>query len=338
VLQKPDLQEQKIIAVLQEYYEIRAAEILFLPLGADLNTAVYRVVAKDGTPYFLKLRRGDFDETTVTVPKFLHDVGIGHLIAPFSTKTGTLWTQMDAFHLILYPFIEGDNGYQVQMSEAQWHDMGTAFRQIHTTVIPSALQHRLPREHYSPEWRDKVKNFLAQEDGNTFTDPIAVELFAFLANKRDEIVALVARTEQLAQILVVDSPEAVLCHADIHAGNVLVEPNGLLYIVDWDTLLMAPKERDLMFFGAGLWGGWHTPQEEKTLFFGGYGETDIDQTVLTYYRLERIAQDIAVDCTHILQTDADPEDRAQSLYYLKGNFQLNSTIALAYESDPLHKK
>ena len=130
----------------------------------------------------------------------------------------------------------------------------------------------------------------------------------------------------------------MLCHADIHAGNVLIERNGAFYIVDWDDTILAPKERDLMFFGAGLWGQWHTPQEEENLFFRGYGQTGLDRTVLAYYRFERIVQDIAVDCAHILQAHADPEDRARSLYYLKGNFQPDSTVALAYAADPTFKK
>jgi thiamine kinase-like enzyme len=42
-----------------------------------------------------------------------------------------------------------------------------------------------------------------------------------------------------------------LCHSDIHAANLLIS-NGDFFIVDWDTLIMAPKERELMFIGAGI--------------------------------------------------------------------------------------
>ena len=56
VLEKPDLQDENIIACLQDEYGLLVVQIAFLPLGADLNTAVYRVVADDETSYFLKLR------------------------------------------------------------------------------------------------------------------------------------------------------------------------------------------------------------------------------------------------------------------------------------------
>ena len=55
MLEKPDLQDDHIIVCVQEAYGLRVIHIAFLPLGADRNTAVYRIVVDDGTPYFLKL-------------------------------------------------------------------------------------------------------------------------------------------------------------------------------------------------------------------------------------------------------------------------------------------
>jgi spectinomycin phosphotransferase len=37
------------------------------------------------------------------------------------------------------------------------------------------------------------------------------------------------------------------------AGTLIVDKENALYIVDWDTLIFAPVERDLMFIGAGIW-------------------------------------------------------------------------------------
>ena len=71
--EKPDLPDQDLAACLLDAYTLRAAEVTFLPLGADQHTAVYRVVANGRSAYFLKLRSGDFDDSAVAVPRLLCD-------------------------------------------------------------------------------------------------------------------------------------------------------------------------------------------------------------------------------------------------------------------------
>jgi spectinomycin phosphotransferase len=48
VLEKPNLEDEKIVACLQEAFGLRTAQFAFLPLGGDLDTALYRAVAQDG--------------------------------------------------------------------------------------------------------------------------------------------------------------------------------------------------------------------------------------------------------------------------------------------------
>ena len=333
MLEKPDLQDEKIIACLQDEYGLLVAQVAFLPLGADLNTAVYCVVAEDETPYFVKLRRGVFDETSVALPKFLSDQGIVQIIAPLATKTGQLWANLDAFKVILYPFVEGHNGYEVDLSDRHWGDLGTALKSIHTALVPPALIRRIQQETFSPQWREIVKTFLGRVEYDAFDDPVAVKLTAFLKARRDEILDLLGRAERLAQALQARSPEFILCHSDIHAGNILIDANDAFYIVDWDNPILAPKERDLMFIGGGQGFAGHTAQEEETLFYEGYGQAQIDPIALAYYRYERIIQDIAVYCKQIFLTNEGGEDREQSLRYLTSNFLPNSTIEIAYKSD-----
>lgn len=333
MLEKPDLQDERLIASLQDEYRLLVVQLTFLPLGADRQTAVYRAVSEDGTPYFVKLRRGVFDETTVTLPKFLSEQAIAPIIAPLATKAGHLWASLAAFTLVLYPFVEGHNGYEVELSDRHWRDLGSALKRIHTASVPPALRSRIQRETYSAQWREIAKSFLVRLDDGALADPVAAELTAFLKTRRSEILDLVRRAKRLALALQVRSPEFVLCHSDIHAGNVLVDPTGALSIVDWDNPIFAPKERDLMFIGGGLWGDGHTPQEEETLFYRGYGQTQIDPVALAYYRYERIVQDIALFCERIFQTNEGRADREQSLRYLASNFLPNSTIEIAYRSD-----
>ena len=101
MLTKPDLKDEEIVRCLRDAYGIDVATIAFLPLGADFNTAVYRVTTTDGTYYFLKLRSGKFLEASVSVPKYLADLGVQHVVPCLVTKTGELWASFSSFTAIL---------------------------------------------------------------------------------------------------------------------------------------------------------------------------------------------------------------------------------------------
>jgi len=150
MLQKPDLKDEKIITCLENEYGLSVDKIAFLPPGAELNTAVYRAVADDESPYFVKLRRGDFDNSAVAVPKFLSDLGIKQIIPSLITQTGQLWANLDSFKLILYPFVEGHDGFEVNLSDQQWIEFGTALKSFHTADVPSAITNSIGREIFSP--------------------------------------------------------------------------------------------------------------------------------------------------------------------------------------------
>jgi spectinomycin phosphotransferase len=333
MLEKPDLPDEKIIACLSNEYQLNAVQVAFLPLGADRNTAVYRVVSDKEISYFVKLRRGAFDETTVTVPKLLHDQGITQVIAPLPTRSQQIWTSLGDFKLTVSPFVEGHSGFEVDLSDRHWIDFGQALKGVHSAEIPPELIDRIRQETFSAQWRKIVKSFQEQVESATFGDPVAAELATFLKSKHNEISELVRRAERLASVLQAQSLQYIVCHADIHAGNILVTKNDALYIIDWDTLTFAPKERDLMFIGAGLGGGGHTAEEQETLFYRGYGQTETDPVALAYYRYERIVQDIAAYCEQLLLTDEGGKDREEGLRQFSSQFLPGGVMEMAYRSE-----
>lgn len=103
MLEKPDLPDEALAACLLDEYALLAVDLAFLPLGADPNTTVYRVVADAGSEYFLKLRSGDFDDSGVVVPRLLGERGLTQVICPIAAEGGRLWTTVERFAVILYP-------------------------------------------------------------------------------------------------------------------------------------------------------------------------------------------------------------------------------------------
>src|SRR5215213_4174681 len=178
MLEKPDIENEKIIACLRADYGLQIIQIAFLPLGGNLCTAVYRAVADDETLYFCKLRCSDFDEISVELPRFLHEQGIMQIIPPLPSRTGQLSTILEAFHLIVYPFIDGTSGFEVALTERQWADFGTALQRIHTSNLPPGLRQNIQKEAYSPESRDICREVLQRLETERFDDPVTAGLAA----------------------------------------------------------------------------------------------------------------------------------------------------------------
>lgn len=333
MLKKPQIKDEKIIFRLQNDHGLTISQLTFLPLGADINTAVYRAVTEEDHAYFVKLRKDNFDPTSVILPKFLSDQNIPNIIPPLTTQTGHLWSTEESFNIILHPFIEGQNGFDIDLSEHDWFEFGQALKKIHTAKVPASIKSGIQPEGYSSRWRKSVKGYLQRVGAESFNDPIARDVADLLMTKRDEILALVERTEHLAQKLQNDPPSLIVCHSDIHAGNILIDHQDNFYIVDWDNPILAPKERDLMFIGGAQGFRGHSLEEEETLFYKGYGSVEINPFALAYYRYERIIEDIAAYCDELFFEVGSEEDRRRSLQYLKSNFLIGGTIEVAYAKD-----
>src|SRR5687768_11345779 len=130
MLEKPDIPDEWIITGLQNEYDLRVAELDFLPLGADLGTAVYRLITDDGAAYFLKLRKG-FEEIVVSVPLFLKSRGVEAIIAPLGNESNQYWADLGEYTMLLYPFIKGQDGFDRELTDTHRNILGTTLKGIH---------------------------------------------------------------------------------------------------------------------------------------------------------------------------------------------------------------
>lgn len=329
MLEKPDIDEKLILVKLDIEYDVQASKITFLPLGYDVNTAVYHVLDEDGTPYFLKLLKSDFNEIAVLVPKFLQKRGVKAIIAPLEGKSRCLWGNVEDYRMILYPFVAGKNGYECSLTRQQWHEFGAALRRIHTAKVPRDLVERIPHETFSPYYRDTVRSFQELVEHVVFADPVAQQQAALMRSRKKDISILAKRGDELADSLQSRPLKMVLCHSDLHAGNLLLDEEGGLYIVDWDNPLYAPREKDLALIGGCP--GWNNPRE-ISLFYQGYRNKkrlQVDLEALAYYRCERAITDIAEFCRQLLLNDEGGSNRDQSYRYSSGQFLPGHEVDLA---------
>jgi spectinomycin phosphotransferase len=195
------------------------------------------------------------------------------------------------YGIVLYPFVRGESAMVAGLSEDQWREFGSTLRAVHASRLGESLRGWLPLETFSLPSAASVRRLLALVGETGFKGPAATRLAAFLREQAEQIRRMLARAEALGGSLRRRPFELVLCHADIHAANVLVGDDGRIHLIDWDGPLIAPKERDLPFVVGSKIARAVEPREED-LFFEGYGPVEVDPAALVYYRYERIIEDI----------------------------------------------
>jgi spectinomycin phosphotransferase len=306
----PGLDLDTIAACLDAQYDLRVSAITFLPLGYDLNAVVYKVVAEDGTAYFLKIRFGPVHESGLLVPWALAKHGIRHVLAPLQTRSAELWCSCDGRSLVLYPFIAGENAMDTGMTDEQWREFGSTLQAVHSSGLAEEFHGRLPVETFALPSAAGVRSILHLAATTEFENAVAARFAAFWRKNAARTRRMLARAEELGRQLQSKSFDHVLCHADIHAANILVGEDGQIHLIDWDGPLIAPRERDMLFVVGSRIARVVEPREEE-LFFTGYGPVDIDPQALIYYRYERIVEDLGEIGRSVL-LDPNPSDQMRA--------------------------
>ena len=293
MLEPPPLADSAMQAVLRADYGIADAALTFLPIGNDAASFVYRVDAVNGASHFLKARSGaGFSASSLTVPFFLHSQGIPHVMAPLPTAGRALWVEVQGFALSLHPFVDARTATDAGLTLTDWHALGATLRQIHASHLPVELAKSLPQETFTPSRRHVLDELAGLPGTLVFDDPLQAALAEFWRGRQKLIQTVIERADSLGAELRREALPRVLCHADLHTWNVLVDSARQMWIVDWDEVILAPKERDLMFVVGGIGRGLVKPAETRS-FLAGYGVSTIDPRALAYYRFAWAVQDMA---------------------------------------------
>ncbi len=309
----PNISVELLRSGLRDQYDLEAVTLEFLPLGLDSRAGVYRVVSAQGERYLLKARSGSLYEPSCLVPRYLHDHEIAAVVAPLPTTQGALWAKVGVkgeLSLILYPFIEGDSGWRPDLTDAQWQAVGMALKQIHQVTPPSEGFPLLRKETFATsEYGSSVRTLgahIRRTDGGSQSER---SMRACWMEHQSTIHTALTTMETLAGALRQRSGPQVICHADLHPGNIIRGHANRVFVIDWDDVMLAPKERDFLFVGEPQAG--ELAHEGAPPFFQGYGPTTIDWAALTYYRFERVVQDV-IECGRIVFLSDDVGEAARA--------------------------
>jgi hypothetical protein len=191
---------------------------------------------------------------SLTAATDLRDHGRTFVVAPVRSRDGQpLVRANDRFGVALYPFIDGQS--------FTWGEFSTpAHRQavldlivaVHTA--PPAAGRPAPTDDFGVPHRDELE--AALDPARTSADdlagrgPFARPTALLLAQNAEPVRRLLARHDELVAESRAQSSRRVLTHGETHPGNTMLTPAGWL-LIDWDTALLAPPERDLWNLDAG---------------------------------------------------------------------------------------
>lgn len=110
--------------------------------------------------------------------------------------------------------------------------------------------------------------------------------------------------------------------ADLHPANLLRDAAGRVFVIDWDEVMLAPRERDFIFVS----------KLQADVFFQGYGRVEIDWTALTYYLWERVVQDVIECAQNVFSGDNLGEESKADIVQLFRDIleSRSSTLTAAY--------
>ena len=179
--------------------------------------------------------------------RVLRDAGLGFVIAPVATVDREVVRVVhDRWALALYPFVEGHTReWGVFETTVERRAMVELLATLHARAGPA--HDHAARDDFAIPSRRELHGALVDRAAAWTAGPYGEPAHQLVHQHVGLLEERFARYDRLAAIAA-DQPERmVLTHGEPHAANTIEATDGLV-LIDWDTALIAPPERDLWWF------------------------------------------------------------------------------------------
>ena len=314
---------------LAESWSIGAASVDYLPAGfgsyhwvvwdAEARRYFVTVDDLDQKPWLGGTRGAAFAGLTTAFDTALalrREIGLDFVLAPLPTLEGqTVLRVGDRHALSVFPFVEGRAGhFGEELTPKERSDVVHMLAQLHGAATSSTglrVDTPMPGRGALEAALDDVASVW---HGGPFSEPAR----AWLADHATVVRRQLQELDRLAASLV--GRDLVITHGEPHPGNVLRSHDRLM-LIDWDTMAIAPPERDLWLVATTDGPGLAQYAEET-------GQ-ELDRDALACYRLAWDLADVAAYMAQFRSVHLGTEDAEQSWRYLTGMTWIDDTAPSA---------
>ncbi len=254
-----DLSDDEVRDALGSAWGLRVSGLDYAPVG--FGSHHWRAVA-DGARWFvtvddLTAKRHGVDEAlegplgrlaaALATARALHDAGMEFVVAPVPTPGGNVVHRLtERYAIALHPHVEGrTHSWGPYETDAERSAVVALLARLHHA--PPGCRARCRVDDFTVPRLDELMRLLdvVGDHGAPWTGgPFSENLRQLLGARRGHVLDLVARHTTLAAAQRSAQDRWVLTHGEPHRANTLTTASGTV-LVDWDTLLVAPPERDL---------------------------------------------------------------------------------------------
>jgi aminoglycoside phosphotransferase (APT) family kinase protein len=233
----------------------------------------------------------------------LADCGAGFVVAPVPGTGGEPLARVAGrFGLAVYPFVAGQSFPWGEFSAEHRRAVAGLVAAVHNA--PAAARRRALADDFTVPHRDELAAACDPARAVPGAGPYAGPAARLIRQHAAPLGALLARYDRLAARARARPPRMVLTHGEPHPGNTMLVAGGGWRLIDWDTALIAPPERDL----------WDLDPGDGTVL-GGYAQATgfiPEQPLLDLYRLRWDITDIAADVSRFRRPHTGTAEDAEA--------------------------
>ncbi|MBO4205393.1 phosphotransferase, partial [Micromonospora echinofusca] len=248
------------------------------------------------------------------------DAGLDLVVAPVPTRTGAVVRRLtDRYALSVTPMVAGTAGRFGPHPSGDRTEVVDLLARLHRAT--PAVADTAPRLDLTLPGRDRLHGALADLDRQWTAGPYGEPARRLLAGRAGYVAGLLTDFDRLVDRVRRSGAAPVVTHGEPHPGNLLRTRDGLR-LVDWDTVRLAPPERDLWMLTPAfdrLAGGEPDGQVGDLLdrYTGATGRT-VTVDGLALWPLWWELADIAGYVDDLRRPHGDTADTAAAWTYLSG--------------------